>query len=103
MDEFNSKKPPTPLLISYDPELIRKQAAASTRRFEEGKKFVVEQPSSTRSGPEEDAATVARLRAVVRSLVGKANMHELGLGTTGNNPNHGYVAYILMLGVHWSA
>ncbi|KAL2254496.1 UNVERIFIED_CONTAM: Fatty acid amide hydrolase [Sesamum indicum] len=36
LDEFNSKKPPTPLLISYDPELIRKQAAASTQRFEEG-------------------------------------------------------------------
>lgn len=39
MDEFNNKKPPTPLLISYDPELIRKQAADSTRRFEEGQEF----------------------------------------------------------------
>lgn len=39
MEEFKSKKPPTPLLISYDPELIRKQAAASTRRFEEGRIF----------------------------------------------------------------
>lgn len=39
MDEFNNKKPPTPLLISYDPELLRKQAADSTRRFEEGQAF----------------------------------------------------------------
>lgn len=36
MDEFNNKNPTTPLLISYDPELVRKQAVASTRRFEEG-------------------------------------------------------------------
>lgn len=36
MEEFNCKKPPAPLLISYDPEEVRKQAAASTQRFEEG-------------------------------------------------------------------
>lgn len=36
MEEFDNMKPPTPLLITYDPELVRKQAAASTRRFEEG-------------------------------------------------------------------
>ncbi|KAK6156704.1 hypothetical protein DH2020_010952 [Rehmannia glutinosa] len=111
MDEFNSKKPPTPLLISYDPELIRKQAAASTRRFEEGNPLSVLDgifmaikddidccPHPSKGGTtffhevrpvEEDAATVARLRSCGAILVGKANMHELGLGTTGNNPNHG--------------
>lgn len=36
MEEFSSKKPPTPLLITYDPDLVRKQAATSTRRFDEG-------------------------------------------------------------------
>lgn len=36
MEEFNNKKPPTPLLISFDAEEVRKQAAASTLRFEEG-------------------------------------------------------------------
>ncbi|KAK3015115.1 hypothetical protein RJ639_006795 [Escallonia herrerae] len=36
MEEFSNKKPPTPLLISFDPEELRKQAAASTQRFEEG-------------------------------------------------------------------
>ncbi|KAK6156743.1 hypothetical protein DH2020_010991 [Rehmannia glutinosa] len=121
MDEFNSKKPPTPLLISYDPELIRKQAAASTRRFEEGNPLSVLDgifmaikddidccPHPSKGGTtffhevrpvEEDAATVARLRCCGAILVGKANMHELGLGTTGNNPNHGYVAYILYAGI----
>ncbi|KAL6515377.1 hypothetical protein OROHE_019009 [Orobanche hederae] len=111
MDEFNTTKSSTPLLISYDPELIRKQAAASTRRFEEGNTLSVLDgifmaikddidccPHPTKGGTtffhevrhvEEDAATVSRLRSCGVILVGKANMHELGLGTTGNNPNHG--------------
>ncbi|KAL6517570.1 hypothetical protein OROMI_033271 [Orobanche minor] len=111
MDEFNTTKSSTPLLISYDPELIRKQAAASTRRFEEGNALSVLDgifmaikddidccPHPTKGGTtffhevrhvEEDAATVSRLRSCGVILAGKANMHELGLGTTGNNPNHG--------------
>ncbi|KAL8060832.1 hypothetical protein ABFX02_02G050800 [Erythranthe guttata] len=111
IDEFKTKKPPTPLLISYDPELIRKQAAASTRRFEEGNPLSILDgifiaikddidccPYPSKGGTtffhevrpvEEDAPCVARLRTCGVILVGKANMHELGLGTTGNNPNHG--------------
>ncbi|KAL1564577.1 fatty acid amide hydrolase-like [Salvia divinorum] len=111
MDKFNNMKPPTPLLISYDPELVRKQAAASTRRFEEGcpvsildgifmaiKDDIDCFPHPSKGGTtffhevrpvEEDAASVGRLRSCGVILVGKANMHELGLGTTGNNPNHG--------------
>lgn len=36
-----------------------------------------------------DGTTVARLRAAGALLIGKANMHELGLGVTGINPHHG--------------
>lgn len=36
-----------------------------------------------------DAAAVERLRAAGALLVGKANMHEIGLGVTGLNPHHG--------------
>ncbi|KAK2987419.1 hypothetical protein RJ640_018556 [Escallonia rubra] len=36
MEEFSNKTPPTPLLVSFDAEELRKQAAASTQRFEEG-------------------------------------------------------------------
>jgi Asp-tRNA(Asn)/Glu-tRNA(Gln) amidotransferase A subunit family amidase len=36
-----------------------------------------------------DATVVARLRAAGALLIGKANMHELGLGVTGINPHHG--------------
>lgn len=38
-----------------------------------------------------DAACVAPLRACGAVLAGKANMHELGAGTSGINPHHGYV------------
>ncbi len=37
----------------------------------------------------EDATVVARLRAAGALLVGKANMHELGINVTGLNPHHG--------------
>lgn len=40
---------------------------------------------------EKDAVSVSRLRSCGVIFVGKANMHELGLGTTGNNPNYGSV------------
>lgn len=36
IEELNKKDPPMPLLISFDAEEVRKQAAASTKRFEEG-------------------------------------------------------------------
>ena len=36
-----------------------------------------------------DATVVARLRAAGALLVGKANMHELGINVTGLNPHHG--------------
>lgn len=42
---------------------------------------------SSRAG--HDATVVARLRAAGALLVGKANMHELGINVTGLNPHHG--------------
>ncbi len=36
-----------------------------------------------------DAEVVARLRAAGAVILGKANMHEIGLGVTGVNPHHG--------------
>ena len=46
---------------------------------------------------EKDADSVSRLRRCGVIFVGKANMHELGMGTTGNNPNYGYVSLITNL------
>lgn len=36
-----------------------------------------------------DATVVARLRAAGALLIGKTNMHEIGIGVTGLNPHHG--------------
>jgi len=42
-----------------------------------------------RSRAAADATVVARLRAAGALLVGKANMHEIGINVTGLNPHHG--------------
>jgi len=44
----------------------------------------------------EDATAVKRLRECGAVMVGKTNMHELGMGTSGVNPHYGYshVSYI---------
>lgn len=40
------------------------------------------------SSPEtEDAAIVKKLRDGGAVIIGLSNMHELGIGVTGNNPN----------------
>ncbi|VFQ59097.1 unnamed protein product [Cuscuta campestris] len=111
MEEFDNKNPMSPLLISFNPDEVRKQATASTQRFEDGNPlsildgiFVAIKDDIdlnhhyTKAATtwlhevykvEKDAVCVSRLRSCGVILVGKANMHELGLGTTGNNPNHG--------------
>ncbi len=42
-----------------------------------------------KSSATSDATVVARLRKAGALLIGKTNMHELGIGVTGINPNHG--------------
>jgi Asp-tRNA(Asn)/Glu-tRNA(Gln) amidotransferase A subunit family amidase len=42
-----------------------------------------------KSAAAHDATVVARLRAAGALLIGKTNMHELGIGVTGINPHHG--------------
>ncbi|XP_055816034.1 fatty acid amide hydrolase-like isoform X1 [Solanum dulcamara] len=110
-EEFNNKNPAAPLLISFDPDEVRKQAAASTQRFEQGNPLSIldgifmaikddidcyAHPSKGATAwmhevreVKKDAVSVSRLRSCGAILVGKANMHELGLGTTGNNANYG--------------
>ncbi|KAF3676863.1 Fatty acid amide hydrolase [Capsicum annuum] len=136
IEEFNNKNPTAPLLISFDPDELRKQAAASTQRFEQGNPLSIldgifmaikddidcyPHPSKgmyfkfsssshrvllpdlviylMQTGAttwihevrevKKDAVSVSRLRKCGAIFVGKANMHELGMGTTGNNANHG--------------
>jgi len=101
---------PMRLFIAQSPDDLRAQAEASAKRFEAGKplsildgvpmavkdeldmlpypttvgtKFLGDQPAAA------DATLVARLRAAGALLIGKANMHEIGIGMTGLNPHHG--------------
>ena len=48
-----------------------------------GTRFYSNQP------PEQDATSVARLRSAGALMVGKTNMHEIGLGVTGLNIHYG--------------
>jgi Asp-tRNA(Asn)/Glu-tRNA(Gln) amidotransferase A subunit family amidase len=101
---------PLRLFIAQDADDLRAQAEASAKRLAEGKplsivdgvpiavkdeldqvpypttvgtKFLGERPAAA------DATLVARLRAAGALLIGKANMHEIGIGMTGLNPHHG--------------
>ncbi|KAL9238509.1 hypothetical protein vseg_012920 [Gypsophila vaccaria] len=111
LEEFHKANPSTPLLIAFDADDVRKQAANSTKRFEEGNPISILDgtfmaikddidcyPYPSKGGTtwfhevrpvKKDAASVSRLRSCGVILIGKANMHELGLGTTGNNANYG--------------
>jgi Asp-tRNA(Asn)/Glu-tRNA(Gln) amidotransferase A subunit family amidase len=103
---------PRPLraLIAQDPNDLRAQAHASAERWRAGAllgpldgvpvavKDELDQAGypttvGTRSlggaPATHDATAVARLRAAGALLIGKCNMHEIGIGTTGINPHHG--------------
>jgi Asp-tRNA(Asn)/Glu-tRNA(Gln) amidotransferase A subunit family amidase len=102
----------TPLrtLIAHRRDDLLEQAAASDRRWAEGRplgpldgvpvavkdEIDVRGYSTTagtafldRGPAERDGHCVAALRRCGALLVGKANMHELGIGVTGLNPHHG--------------
>lgn len=105
-----TSEPPMRLFIDQDAEDILAQARAATERHSRGvplsgfdgvpvavKDEVDMTPYCTTVGTTflgrmpaaDDATVVARLRKAGALLIGKANMHELGLGVTGINPHHG--------------
>ncbi|KAJ6827052.1 fatty acid amide hydrolase-like [Iris pallida] len=99
--------------INYDAGDILRQATDSTLRYQKGTPISVLDgvlvavkdeidcmPYPTTGGtkwlhkvrnPTGDANCVAQLRSCGATLVGKTNMHELGAGTSGINPNYGAV------------
>lgn len=98
-------------LIAQDEDDLRAQAEASARRHQDGnalgvldgvpvavKDEVDQKGYPTTVGTSiygamgkktSDAEAVRRLREQGALLVGKTNMHELGIGVTGVNPHHG--------------
>ena len=101
--------PPMRAIIAYTEDEIRKQARASTARHRaraslgplDGVPVAVKDeldltPYPTTVGtkflrqvPTADSTVAARLRAAGAIMIGKANMHEIGIDTSGFNPHHG--------------
>jgi Asp-tRNA(Asn)/Glu-tRNA(Gln) amidotransferase A subunit family amidase len=119
--ESEANQPPLRCLSAQDPSDLRAQAAASDARWAAGEplgpldgvpiaiKDELDQigyPTTVGTrflarGPARAEATVtARLRAAGALLIGKANMHEIGIGCTGLNPHHGTVRNPYDLGRH---
>lgn len=101
---------PLRAFIAVNREDVLKQAEAATQRIKNGNPLsildgvpvsikdqldMIPYPTTVgtsflgSSAVTEDATAVARLRAAGALLIGKTNMHELGLGVTGLNPHHG--------------
>lgn len=106
----DASKLPLRALIASDRTDILGQARESARRFARGaplgpldgvpiavKDEIDQRPYGTTVGTAflgrtpvaADATIVARLRAAGALLIGKTNMHEIGLGVTGLNATHG--------------
>ncbi len=110
MQQSNAHDPPLRAMIAFDRDNILAQAKASALRHKRGRALSVLDgvpiavkdemdlmPYPTKvgtrfmgSGPASEDATIAgRLRAAGALLIGKANMHEIGIGVTGLNPHNG--------------
>jgi Asp-tRNA(Asn)/Glu-tRNA(Gln) amidotransferase A subunit family amidase len=108
--ESDALSPPMRTLIAQERDDVLRQAQASTERYRRGQplgpldgvpvavkdeldqagyrttvgtRFLGTAPAAA------DAEVVRRLRVQGALLVGKANMHEIGMGVTGLNPHHG--------------
>lgn len=110
IEDSDAGDPPLRAFIAVDREDVLRQAREATRRLQEGNPLSVFDgvpvavkdevdmvPFPTTVGTSflgtaparEDATVVARMRAAGALLIGKANMHEIGIGVTGFNLRHG--------------
>jgi Asp-tRNA(Asn)/Glu-tRNA(Gln) amidotransferase A subunit family amidase len=108
--QSNSSTPALRSIIKTNEADLRRQALASAQRWAQGKpigpldgvpiavKDELDVAGYTtdagtnflgREAAVRDATPVERLRAQGALIFSKANMHEIGIGVTGNNPHHG--------------
>jgi Asp-tRNA(Asn)/Glu-tRNA(Gln) amidotransferase A subunit family amidase len=108
--ESNEANPPLHAVIAWNRVDVLRQAAAAGKRIRSGgalsifdgvpvgvKDEVDMVPFPTTAGTaflgrhpaKVDSTVVARFRAAGALLIGKTNMHEIGIGVTGLNPHHG--------------
>jgi len=112
IDESQAREPSMSIFIAWKREDLMAQARVSTERIKSGnpislldgvpvpvKDEVDMLPFGTTVGTRflgktpaiQDSTVVARMRATGALMVGKCNMHEIGIGVTGLNPHHGTV------------
>ena len=110
IDASDSTAQPLRAMIAVDRADVMKQAREATERIKAGRPLSIFDgvpvavkdevdmaPYPTTVGTaflgkqpaKEDATIVARMRAAGALLIGKANMHEIGINVTGLNPHHG--------------
>lgn len=106
----DSGNAPLKTFIAVHREEVMRQARESTKRFKARKPLSIfdgvpvavkdeidmtPYPTTVgtaflgKSPAVEDSTVVARLRSAGALLIGKANMHEIGINVTGLNPHHG--------------
>ncbi|MFN2399583.1 MAG: amidase [Gemmatimonadaceae bacterium] len=106
----DAQDPPLRAFVATNREDALSQARESSKRFKEGRTLgsldgvpiavkdeIDQTPYGTtfgtrflgRAPAREDSTVVARLRAAGALLIGKTNMHEIGIGVTGLNVFHG--------------
>jgi Asp-tRNA(Asn)/Glu-tRNA(Gln) amidotransferase A subunit family amidase len=109
--DSDQRTPPLRIFITWNETDILKQAQESTKRFASGRPLgvfdgvpvaikdelhVAGYPTTVgttflgKSPLTIDATVVARLRSAGAIILGKTNMHEIGMGTTGENFHHGH-------------
>lgn len=110
IEQSDATSQPLRAFIAVNREDVLRQAKESTQRFKDGKPLSIFDgvpvavkdemdmtPYPTTVGTSflgktparEDATVVARLRSAGALLIGKTNMHEIGINVTGLNPHHG--------------
>ncbi|MBK7450855.1 MAG: amidase [Anaerolineales bacterium] len=110
IEQSEASSQPLRVFIAVNREDVLRQAKESTQRFKDGKPLSIFDgvpvavkdeidmtPYPTTVGTSflgktparEDATVVARLRSAGALLIGKTNMHEIGINVTGLNPHHG--------------
>ncbi|MCP5205808.1 MAG: amidase [Hahellaceae bacterium] len=111
IDALDAQQSTINAVINFNEQYIRLQAEESAQRIKAGKprsdlegvpvavKDEIDTvPYTTSVGTQiygldgsakDDATVVARLKAAGALIIGKANMHEIGIGVTGANPHFG--------------
>ncbi|MBM3154977.1 MAG: amidase [Chloroflexi bacterium] len=110
--ESDRSTPPLRAFIAINEKNVIEQAEASARRWKSGKPIspldgvpvavkdevdMVPYPTTVgtnflgKTPAKEDSTVVARIRAAGALLIGKANMHEIGINPNGLNVHYGHV------------